>query len=180
MGARGEDPTLIHSLLEAKLQWSTFFTRLRLHVSKSRDLLRDFESNAAFYQEVLDFECKQQASQAAPAGQSELSDTSQDCVTPGLWPKPLAIVGLAILIEEMEKILSDRISDLERRTAEMIDWVSAGCFRGGFAAIPWLTTTQEFSLAAIYQARRSNRFSWVTVRRRPTSLKANLTGVQRP
>lgn len=128
MCARGEDPTLIHSLLEAKLQWSRFLTRLRLHVSKSRGLLRDFESSAVFYQEVLDFECKQQASQAAPAGQSALSDTSQDFVTPGLWPKPLAIAELAILIEEMEKILSDRISDLERRTAEMIDWVSARCF----------------------------------------------------
>ena len=136
MGARGENPILIHGLLEDGRLWSTFRRRLRHHVSRSRELQKDFESNAAFYQEVLDFERKGQASQAAPAGESAPPEISQNRVTPpGLQHKPLAIVGLASLIEEMDKTLNDRISGLESRTNQLIEMVSAACFPQGLCCL---------------------------------------------
>ena len=115
-----------------------FRTRLRLHLSKSRQLQKEFESKPAFYQEVLEVERKGQANKGAAASQLA-PEAPQDAVTPGLRHKPLAIMGLASLIEEMDKALNDRISDLESRTNQMVEMVGVHAFRKGFAVLDSMT-----------------------------------------
>lgn len=194
MDRNGEDPDLIRSLLKDGHRWSKFRTRLRLHISKSRKLQKEFESSPAFYQEVLDSERKSQAKKAAATGQRARPMKFKDVVTTAVQRKPKAIEGLVGLIEEMEKALNTKISELETRTNRMIEMVSTARFpqRISLLPIPRLTAEQEFNLVSIYEARKSiemsersnemaismKRLSWITVRCTPNTSDGMLTGIQ--
>jgi hypothetical protein len=105
LGEEGGNSFLIKYLLNDAQQWNWLSKRLRLHISESEKVLRDFRESEVLLGEVRDFE-------------GENSSTQRNA------EELKAIRQLSEKINELNKSCSERIRELGRRTGEMIELVS--------------------------------------------------------
>lgn len=149
----GEDKSIIESLLQDSQRWAMFRTYLEQQLSESKTMLDNFKTYEVLYMELM--------------SPSRLEN-------PETLP---AIIGLANVIKQMEKVCGDAITRLEQETKEMISLVCIAIL--DHMTIQLMHThAQEFNLVSIFEARRSiemsmaansmamsmKRLSWVTVR----------------
>ena len=107
----GKSQILIRTLLEDGQKWANYRVCLRDHLSESKKLQKRFETDPAFFHEVLEHERRGQTKQSAqPKEDQEMA--------------PRAILQLKNLIDVMEKECKEKISELETRTNKMIEMVS--------------------------------------------------------
>ena len=110
MEQEGQSKILIRTLLEDGQKWADYRVCLRDHVSESKKLQKRFETDPAFFHEVLAHERTSQTKPAQSEGDREMT--------------PLAIFQLKDKIDAMEKECKEKISELETRTNKMIEMVS--------------------------------------------------------
>jgi hypothetical protein len=105
----GRNSSPINHLLNDAQQWSWLYKSLRLHVTESEKVLRDFKENEVLLSEVRDFERKR-TSEVVPGSSTQRNAEDLE-----------AIRQLSEKINELDRSCCEKIRELERRTGEMIE-----------------------------------------------------------
>lgn len=144
----GKTTNLIGTLLKDAQQWSDFRSLLKEHVSKAKELLKEFQDKRLLYEEVDDLEVPGGNSAETATLYDEPPDTPSTTGRKGKkkggkekkkWKKKnearTEIEKLSEMIQRMRDDCKDDIRKLEKRTEDMIELVCTPSYR--YSKDPW-------------------------------------------